>query len=265
MRAVTAGAGALEALSIPGAGRVLAGLAKACYLDLPGGLVALVAPGVAPGPLHVVLDSPPPRPPAGSRASVSAEGLDVGDDRLAVGAARPWRGRLPCPAELLAARPLLLDALAPLAQRCLVPPARGAYARGSLRVGDLPGAAGLLAGSGPGLTPAGDDALAGILFGLRGLAGEGAQRQLVAVAAAAGTTLLASACLRWAARGQALACVHDLFGAAARGDVEGARRSARLLGSVGHSSGADFAQGLCWGLRCWDQLTAGALRPATAR
>ena len=43
MRAVTAGAGALEALSIPGAGRVLAGLAKACYLDLPGGLVALVA------------------------------------------------------------------------------------------------------------------------------------------------------------------------------------------------------------------------------
>jgi len=60
--------------------------------------------------------------------------------------------------------------------------------------------------------------------------------------------MLSGAFLLWAARGQALACVHALLAAAAGGDVEGAGEAAASLGAVGHSSGADFAWGLCLGL-----------------
>jgi hypothetical protein len=248
VRVVTSGPGARSALSTPGEGRVLAGFAKACYLSLPDGLVALVGPGVAPGPLHAVLDVPPPRPPVGSRVSLSPAVLEVAGDVIGLGEAAAWEGPLPAPADLLATAAAAAAVLAPIAERSLVPPGRAAAAVERLAAGDLAGAARLLAGSGPGLTPAGDDALGGMLFSLRALAGPEVEASLVAVAERASTTLLASAYLRWAARGQALACVHDLFAATVAADRAGAEAAAQALGSVGHSSGADFAQGLMWGL-----------------
>ena len=72
---------------------------------------------------------------------------------------------------------------------------------------------------------------------------------LVAIASQVRTTAISGAFLLWAARGQALAPVHDLLAAAVAGDVTAAKSAARALGDVGHSSGADFAQGLSWGLR----------------
>ena len=132
-----------------------------------------------------------------------------------------------------------------MAARCLVPPARAALARERVARGDLGGAADALAGAGPGLTPAGDDALAGILFARRAL---GCDADLLSIARSARTTTLSEAFLLWAARGQALACVHTLLEAAAGGDADGAGRLAATLASVGHSSGADFAWGLCLGL-----------------
>ena len=62
------------------------------------------------------------------------------------------------------------------------------------------------------------------------------------------TTGISGAFLLWAARGQALAPVHDLLAAAVAGDAAAAESAARALGGIGHSSGADFAQGLSWGL-----------------
>jgi len=109
---------------------------------------------------------------------------------------------------------------------------------------DLLEVAARLGGAGPGLTPAGDDALGGILFALKAM---GCDDDLVAVARRVRTTAISGAFLLWAARGQALAPVHDLLAAAVAGDVPAARSAARALGNVGHSSGADFAQGLCWG------------------
>jgi hypothetical protein len=233
-----AGAGALEALAAGGGGRVLASFAQACYVEAPAGLVALVAPGVQPGPLHVHLGAAPPRLPAGT--ALPPGWLDLSG-------CRPWVGPLPPPPAVRAAREALVAALVPAAAGALVPAGRARVAQRCLEAGDLPGAAAVLAGAGPGLTPSGDDALAGILFAWRALGGPAVEPGLLAVAGEARTNDVAAAFARWAARGQALGCVHDLFAAAAAGDRPATARMARRLASTGHSSGADMALGLIWG------------------
>lgn len=238
MNVVAAGAGALEALG-GGGGRVIAAFPKALYVESPEGIAALVAPGVAAGPLHGLLDSPPPAVAVGSWVS------------LEVGGAVPWRGWLPEPGAIEPAIPAILAAVGPVAARSLVPVARSGRAMACLEAGDLAGVAAALGGAGPGLTPAGDDVLAGILFTAR-VRDPRAEPALVAVAASVGTTAISSAFLRWAARGQALAPVHQLLRAAVPGDApdagRAAARAAGLLGAVGHSSGADFALGVSWAL-----------------
>ena len=229
MRALLAGMGAAEALAHPGEAEVLASFPKAVYLATPAGIAALVAPGVEPGPLHVLLD-----------ASPTPEAAHIG-----LGGAPIWRGALPDPGPLAAALPLILEVLAPVAGGNLVPVERAAAAVLALGKGDLPEVAARLGGAGPGLTPAGDDALGGILFALGAL---GCGDDLVAVARRVRTTAISGAFLLWAARGQALGPVHDLLAAAVAGDVPAASSAAGSLRQVGHSSGADFAQGLSWGL-----------------
>ncbi|HKN49740.1 MAG TPA: hypothetical protein VJ010_05890, partial [Actinomycetota bacterium] len=96
MRALLAGMGAAEALAHPGEVRVLASFPRALYVATPGGIAALVAPGVGPGPLHVLLDAAP-TPEA---APTGLAGVPV------------WRGPLPDPGSLAAALPLVLEVLA---------------------------------------------------------------------------------------------------------------------------------------------------------
>jgi hypothetical protein len=103
-----------------------------------------------------------------------------------------------------------------------------------------------LLGRGPGLTPAGDDVLAGFLVGAAAFGVEGgALRQAIAVLAAARTTALSAALLWHAARGE---CIAELAGLAAvltndRGPEHAERAVSRLV-SVGRSSGAAMALGL---------------------
>ena len=105
-----------------------------------------------------------------------------------------------------------------------------------------------LAGLGPGLTPAGDDVLAGVLLVARARGGPAAEPALVHAAAEARTNDVARAFLAWAARGQSIAPVHDLLTAAVTSDRAGATSALRRLLAVGHSSGADLAFGLRLGL-----------------
>src|SRR4029077_17034931 len=132
----------------------------------------------------------------------------------------------------------------PVAASNLVPADRAAAAVLALSKGDTGGegglqeAAGRLGGAGPGLTPAGDDALGGILFAYRALGVDASSDDLVAIASSVPTTGISGAFLLWAARGQALAPVHDLLAAAVAGDVAAATSAARTLGGIGHSSGA---------------------------
>lgn len=246
LSAVTAGAGAREVLAAAGEGRVAAWFRRACYLESPGGLVALVPPSVPDGPLHVRLDRPLPRLDPGTAVLLSPAVVEFPGGRVTVAVARPWVGDIPDPSRFRAAAPTVATAVAEAASGSLLSEATAREVRTLLGRDDLEGAARVLAGRGPGLTPSGDDALGGALFGLRVARGPAEEPRLAAVAHGVRTTTIARAFLRWAARGQALATVHALLGAAVRDDLHGARAAGGALAGIGESSGADFALGLLW-------------------
>lgn len=109
-------------------------------------------------------------------------------------------------------------------------------------------AAARLLGRGPGLTPGGDDVLAGFLAGAAAVGLDAAAlRHAVTVLAPARTTALSAALLWHAARGE---CVEELAAVAAvltghqRHRPEQAGRAVSRLLSVGSSSGAALAAGL---------------------
>jgi len=262
LRALLVGAAAARALAAGGAGVTVASFAKATYVSMPGGLLALTAPGVPPGPLHVVLDAP-----LAARHGVpvfrSGTRLLVGPACVELHGARVWTGPLPGPVEVRRSAGLAIEAASgPAAGSALLThpyrePALHALER--LRTAGPAEAVGLLAGLGPGLTPAGDDALAGMLLALRALGGAGSEARLRPALRAARTTALSLAVLGSAAAGQSIAPVHQLLGAAARRDRETAGAAARALAEVGATSGADFCFGLVAG------LSAGAVEAQTVQ
>jgi hypothetical protein len=116
-----------------------------------------------------------------------------------------------------------------------------------------------LLGLGPGLTPAGDDVLAGALCALAAAADEPRRRALTdaTVGALPRTVPISAALLRQACRGRTVPQVADLLRAVAgSGDLEGVPGR---LAAVGHTSGAALALGVRTALR------ARAAAPSTAR
>lgn len=213
------GLGAHEALFGGEPGTVVAVFRKAAYVRMPAGLVALTTWDVSPGPLHARGALPRARLVAGDRVTVDIAGATV------------WRGDLPSDAAGV------LDVLATASASALEDyPSQVAAAVACLDGGDLNGTVDALAGLGPGLTPAGDDALAGILL----VAGD--RDAAVVAAARAPTNDIARAFLHWAARGQSIEPVHRLLNGG------GPPALADLL-RFGHSSGADLAFGLRLGIR----------------
>ena len=104
-----------------------------------------------------------------------------------------------------------------------------------------------LLGLGPGLTPSGDDALAGFLVGAWsfGLATD-RLRTVVLEAAPAGTTALSAALLRCASRGESIPQVSTLVSALSEHPDSYRLVDDALgeLGRVGHTSGAALAAGV---------------------
>ncbi len=121
----------------------------------------------------------------------------------------------------------------------------------SLQDGDRSGIrenATLLAGLGPGLTPAGDDYLVGLMAGLRvwpGSCGVSPEEAcpIILEATEGRTTLLSRAFLRSAKEGLFGENWHELLAALARGDTIGVQRAARRILSSGATSGADALAG----------------------
>jgi hypothetical protein len=106
-----------------------------------------------------------------------------------------------------------------------------------------------LLGVGPGLTPAGDDMLVGMLAAIRYLGPDGdlagAWGPKVAAQARGRTTSLSATLLRLGGRGQLLPQVGEVLQALATG--AGLRPALDGLLAVGHSSGCELAWGLAWG------------------
>lgn len=217
----------------------------AAYLRTTSGdVLAVVGPGVPRLPMTVVLSADPcwPRLPP---ATIGGGRLRLGE--VAVYAVRWWEPRpvLP-PADrvVLAAN---VDRLARLVVAPLpvpVPPSLATAVRGD--DGELAGrAARGLAGLGPGLTPAGDDVLVGLLSALSLLGGPPAVIDALLAAADGRTTDLSLALLRHAAKGECIDRVGGLLQAlSGYGEVDLAYRR---LAAVGRSSGPALAAGVLIG------------------
>jgi len=277
---------------------VLASFPQAAYLSVGDDLVALVTSDGIHHPNAVVLDLPSSERPLdrlaiAPRGRIGRHGLSIGDLELHI--VRWWdprpRLRGSTPAALRAASDLTRQRLAAVAGPL---PEASHTARtadlanalgtvvAALRVGDGEAAfaaAQRIVGLGPGLTPSGDDRLAGLIAGTlvlapsiasasSGGADGGASTDLpaaterlghaVAAAAVGRTTSVSAALLRHAASGQMAEPASALVRAWVAADRDTVRATDRLL-AVGSSSGRDLTLGL---LAAVELLTDERARPS---
>lgn len=218
-------------------------------------MVGLAPPGSPLGPLWINRPEPWPVLTDGSVLTIDDSGLHHENGTLILERrhAVAWRGPLP-DANILAgaeARATVEGALRSYRSSTLLDlPWREAVEPAAATIGRLEPLDALstlaraLGGLGPGLTPAGDDALSGVLFAFRTMAGPTVEPALLSVARSVRTSELGSAVLLAAATGCHIEPVHDLAMAAAHNDTVNAANAAAALDTFGASSGADVAYGL---------------------
>jgi hypothetical protein len=235
-RAGWAGPAALRSLRAGGAGYVAVALRDGGYLELPGGWL-LVAPARSPvGPLSVLVDALPDRPFEGGEAvGVEGETLLAGSLRIDLGGVRALAGGPPSP-RAVDIGPALEAALAE--RPCELPELRDGLV--ALRSADHAGAVQLLAGRGPGLTPAGDDVLAGYAAWRHAEGGD----PVLGDMAAGRSAPLGLAYLRCAERGELPQVAERLLRSVREADVAAAARHARALDGWGATSGT----AILWGI-----------------
>ncbi|HKH18297.1 MAG TPA: DUF2877 domain-containing protein [Solirubrobacteraceae bacterium] len=245
-RALWAGPAAMRALASGSGGSVEIALAAGAYVrlsgDPPGWL--LVAPSRAPrGPLTLLvggLERAGPAPGAPVRVVRAARGglsgaLVIGSLRIGLDGAVACAASAPSPL-----RAGWRGALAAALGQLPGPPEELAGGLAALRRGALDEAVERLAGRGSGLTPAGDDVLAGFAAWRRA---DGAAPALAARAAGRSSPI-GLAYLRCAERGEPPELADRALRAIREGDAGLAGIRARALSRWGASSGA----AILWGI-----------------
>jgi hypothetical protein len=232
----------------PQPARVLAAFPAAIYLELPAPadprVVAVVTADAMCPPNAITITAPLPPVRAGEPGWVGGSVVVAGGLRIAV--RRWWRATL----ALGVVRGGLRLATGGIG---IAEPVELAAACRTGDLGRAAVAAKRLVGLGPGLTPSGDDILAGLLVTLRVLGGAPEQALAGAIAEAVlptaydRTTALSATLLHCAARGQAgrevAAVLRGLTGAEPLGPA------AARLRAAGHTSGADLIWGIALGTR----------------
>jgi hypothetical protein len=248
VRPVDLGIDAARLLRIAGPGHLRAVFARALYVQVPGGLVVLVTTQAPRGPLHLrVAALPPVR--AGCAVRVNRESLQIGDHCYQLDVPI-WAPRLPAAASLLRAREharhWLPDSGVGLELGRVGPAGLPAGALAALRRGDLPTFAATVGGRGPGLTPAGDDALAGVLLVARAIGSVSPvwPGTLWHCAHRAQTNDIARAFLACAAAGRCIESAHALLAGLASADRGVVSSAAQELNRFGSSSGAALMYGV---------------------
>ncbi len=226
--------------------QVLGRFQRALNLAWDEHVVALVTPDVGAGPFHIVVDHLPPLAASYQLIAVSSTCLMLDTWMLDFSQARRWIPRpdweslAPVPRfwaflqDTLSQHPLpsyLLPAFERLKQALHQPDPSG-----------LIDAASALAGLGPGLTPTGDDVLAGVMLRLH-LMGHAALAAPMYAAAAPRTTRLSRAFLSAARDGLVNVAWMDLLQALAHGPLMALDRAARRVLAFGATSGADMLHG----------------------
>ncbi|MGW5683679.1 DUF2877 domain-containing protein [Nonomuraea sp. NPDC003754] len=251
----------LESARMPA--RVLATVPVGVYLEvrtqLEPSVIAMVTGEATRLPNAVVLAGELPRVSVGDEAVVGDGVIEVG--RYRVKARRWWDPAPPLPPVELGRLAGAVPAMSP--QTARRPGLEGNAAISQLAAGCAQAslvravtAAEQLVGLGPGLTPSGDDVLAGLLVALRHLGAAARVGRAVWLAdwlaaavtfdAGTRTTPISATLLHCAARGEASPEVTGVLrGIAGLQPLEPALR--RLL-RLGHTSGADLAQGVRIGL-----------------
>ncbi|MEU8245159.1 DUF2877 domain-containing protein [Nonomuraea sp. NPDC048916] len=240
--------------------RVLAAFPTGVYLevrsDVEPSVIAVITGEATRLPNSVLLAADLPHVTVGDEGWVGDGCVQLG--RLSLRAHRWWDPAPPLgevdPVRLELAAPRLTVGSPGLAGNAAVDLLATSCARGWL-LGVMT-AAEQLVGLGPGLTPSGDDVLAGLLVALRHLgAGTGTERAVwladwlaatVTYDARTRTTPISATLLHCAARGEASPeVIAVLRGLAGRQALEPA---VRRLHRLGHTSGSDLAQGIAIGL-----------------
>lgn len=238
-----------------GAATVLAVFTHVTYLRVHGqGICALTDRTVPRGPLHVRVGELPPSA-VGEQVGIDGAGvLTVGRCRITA-PAPGWVGAQPGRAELPRAASLALHLETPTAlATCLGTAELTGPIEGAVASGELLELVRLIGGRGPGLTPAGDDLLAGVLLVAWLAAGPALRNALPSVASASQTNDITAAFLGAAALGQCIEPAHELVRELIRGDLPQARRAHVSLGGFGASSGYALAEGIFLALRLLPEL-----------
>jgi len=233
-RALLAGPGALRALRDGAAGEVELAFGGGGYVRLETGRVLLAGPRAPAGPLSLLVAGLPQgglRP--GTPAAVGRRRLEVGGLEVVLEGART-----PAPPRPEPLRSGWASALAAALARVPSPSADLAPGLRALATGELERGAAALAGRGDGLTPAGDDVLAGYA------AWSWSSCCPVAFDDTAGCAPFGRDYLRCAERGELPAPAEAVLAAVRLGDALAAARRAGGLRSWGASSGA----ALLWGM-----------------
>jgi hypothetical protein len=237
-RALFAGPGARRALIAGRGGTVELVLRQGACVRLGADWLTLVAPRAPFGPLSLAvsdLDRLALRP--GAPVLVKPGRLVLAGQVVSFERARE-RGALAIP---VAAEPVAIKSAAAAAQAALpTPPARLRPGLLALLAARVSGAVRLLAGLGDGLTPAGDDVLAGYAAARIALAAPVA----LSGAAAGRSSGLGLAYLRCAERGELPDVAARVLAAICRGSAAEARVALPLLRAWGSSSGVALGWGI---------------------
>jgi hypothetical protein len=248
-RALWAGPGARRALASGGTGTVEYALPPGGYVRFGDEWLLLAVPRAPRGPLTMTVTGLERAPLApGDEVRVDGDELVVGGERFGVAGAesagrRPEDGRVAAGEDARGERAVAVGedtrvgtALSAALGAAPSPPAAFAAGLAALRRGDHAAAIFGLAGRGPGLTPAGDDVLAGYA------AWRHAAGAPVALASPR-CSPLGLAYLRCAQRGELAEPAARLLAAIRAGDVTLARRRTAGLARWGATSGA----AILWG------------------
>ena len=227
-------------------GEVIATFRSGCYVRFDKAVFAIGGSSMHAGPLHLVVDGVCPRFDEGKRATMTADCLSLHGFEIGLHTATLWAPSCPDLASLFNALPTIEQIASSLTTPIELDAQWGAIERAA-ETQEFSLMRELLEGRGSGLTPVGDDVLAGALL-LHAMARPGAAT-VRTVAADARTTTLSRRFLHWAARGQCIEPVHRMINEAGSGQTAAAHQSAEIIRGVGASSGEALIIGLALAAR----------------